>query len=110
MTVLRIETLAAAVGKIETEEPCVPIGSGVDCDSVALLVIVPELAFTSTVMVAVALPTFAKVPTVQVMVAPQALIEPVVVASLTQATPAGRVSETLTLLAASGPALVRWRV
>ena len=110
MTVLRIETLAPAVGKIETEDDWVPVGSGVDWDSTAVLVIVPELAFTCTVMVAVALPPFAKVPTVQVMVAPQPLMEPVAVASLTQATPAGSESETLTLAAASGPAFVRCRV
>ena len=87
-----------------------PLGSGVDWVSVAVLVMVPLAAFTCTVMVAVALAPSASVPTVQVMVGPQALRLPVAVASLTQLSPAGSGSLTTTPLALSGPALVRCKV
>ena len=67
-TVFRTETLAAEVGLTLAEEEVVPVGFGFVCDSVAVLVIVPEVALTVTVMVAVAEAPFARVPTVQVIV------------------------------------------
>ena len=87
VTVFVIETFAAVVGFTDAEAEVVPVGFGFVCVSLAVFVIVPELAFTVTVIVAVAEAPFASVPMVQVTVCTPATraseIEPVVLAELT---------------------------
>ena len=85
LTALVIETLAPVVGVTVAEADWVPVGSGFDWVSTAVLVIVPDEAFTVTVMVADATADLAKVPIVQVTVSLPALkaIEPVAVADET---------------------------
>src|SRR5271154_183341 len=69
-----IETLAPVVGVTLAEAEVVPVGFGFVWVSLAVLVIVPELAFTVTAKVAETWPSAtARLPIVQVMVEVPAL-------------------------------------
>ena len=78
-TVFVIETFAAELGLRLAEALWVPVGSGFVCDSVAVLMIVPAVAFTITVIVAVTLAPSASEPTVQVTVPDESVMVPATV-------------------------------